>query len=149
MCGICGDIRLDGKPASRGVIEKMNRRLARRGPDDDGLYVDQQVAFGHRRLSIIDLSEKSHQPFVDQQHDLVLVFNGTIYNYRELRSDLSSRGHKFTSEGDSEVIVKAWAEWGMQCVDRLAGMFAFVIYDRQQRMCFMARDRLGIKIPVM
>lgn len=145
MCGICGDIRLDGQQASRDVIEKMNQRLARRGPDDDGIYVDQQVAFGHRRLSIIDLSEKSHQPFIDQQHDLVLVFNGTIYNYRELRADLSARGHHFFSQGDSEVILKAWAEWGTRCVEHLKGMFAFVIYDRRQRECFMARDRLGIK----
>jgi asparagine synthase (glutamine-hydrolysing) len=145
MCGICGDIRLDGQSASRTVIEKMNHRLSRRGPDDEGIYIDQQVAFGHRRLSIIDLSEKSHQPFIDRQHDLVLVFNGTIYNYRELRSELATRGHQFVSEGDSEVILKAWAEWGTGCVDRLIGMFAFVIYDRDRRQCFMARDRLGIK----
>ncbi len=145
MCGISGDIRLDQQPASREAIEKMNQRLARRGPDDDGIYIDGAVGFGHRRLSIIDLSEKSHQPLVDQQHDLVLVFNGTIYNYRELRSELATKGHRFTSEGDSEVILKSWAEWGADCVDHLLGMFAFVIYDRKQRLCFMARDRLGIK----
>ena len=145
MCGICGDIRLDGQMASHEAIEKMNDRLARRGPDDEGVYVDGSVGFGHRRLSIIDLSEKSHQPFHDRQHDLVLVFNGTIYNYRELRSELASRGHQFASEGDSEVILKAWAEWGEQCVDHLIGMFAFVIFDRKQQLCFMARDRLGIK----
>ena len=145
MCGICGDIRLDGQPASRTVIEKMNDRLSRRGPDDEGVYIDQQVGFGHRRLSIIDLSERSHQPFIDRQHDLVLVFNGTIYNYRELRSELAAKGHQFTSEGDSEVILKAWAEWGAGCVEHLTGMFAFVIYDRRRQQCFMARDRLGIK----
>lgn len=145
MCGISGDIRLDQQLACRASIEKMNRRLARRGPDDEGIYIDGPVGLGHRRLSIIDLSEKSHQPFIDQQHDLVLVFNGTIYNYRELRSELALHGHRFVSEGDSEVILKAWAQWGSDCVDRLIGMFAFVIYDRQQRLCFMARDRLGIK----
>ncbi|MCW8962886.1 MAG: N-acetylglutaminylglutamine amidotransferase, partial [Gammaproteobacteria bacterium] len=145
MCGICGDIRLDGQQASREAIEKMNNRLARRGPDDEGVYIDGAIGFGHRRLSIIDLSSNSHQPFHDHQHDLVLVFNGTIYNYRELRSQLRDKGHQFSSEGDSEVILKAWAEWGEQCVDHLIGMFAFVIYDRKQQMCFMARDRLGIK----
>jgi len=145
MCGICGDIRLNGQQASREAIDNMNNRLARRGPDDEGIYIDGAVGFGHRRLSIIDLSSNSHQPFHDHQHDLVLVFNGTIYNYRELRSQLRDKGHQFSSEGDSEVILKAWAEWGEQCVDHLVGMFAFVIYDRKQQMCFMARDRLGIK----
>ena len=145
MCGICGEIRLDGEAASRGIIERMNELLARRGPDDEGVFLDRNVGLGHRRLSIIDLSEKSHQPFIDRQHDLVLVFNGTIYNYRELRSDLNARGHHFTSDGDSEVILKAWAQWGEQCVNHLIGMFAFVIYDRQKQICFMARDRLGIK----
>ena len=145
MCGICGEIRLDGKKASRSAIEKMNARLAQRGPDNEDVYIDGAVGLGHRRLSIIDLSEKSNQPLRDRQHDLVLVFNGTIYNYRELRTELASKGHQFASEGDSEVILKAWAEWGEQCVDHLIGMFAFVIYDRKQRLCFMARDRLGIK----
>ncbi len=145
MCGISGDIRLDQQPASRETIEKMNDRLARRGPDDAGLYIDGAVGFGHRRLSVIDLSEKSHQPFIDVQHDLVLVFNGAIYNYRELRTRLMARGHHFTSEGDSEVILKSWAQWGERCVDHLTGMFAFVVYDRKKQLCFMARDRLGIK----
>lgn len=145
MCGICGDIRLDGRPASRDAVEAMSRRLARRGPDDDGMYFDACVGFGHRRLSIIDLSEKSHQPFYDEQHKLMLVFNGAIYNYRELRRELARRGHQFTSQGDAEVIVKSWAEWGEECVEHLLGMFAFVIYDRARNMCFMARDRLGIK----
>lgn len=145
MCGISGDIRFDQQPACRDAIERMNRHHARRGPDDEGIYIEGSVGFGHRRLSIIDLSEKSHQPFIDRQHDLVLVFNGTIYNYRELRTELATRGHRFSSEGDSEVILKSWAEWGQDCIDRLTGMFAFVIYDRKQQLCFMARDRLGIK----
>lgn len=145
MCGICGDIHLDGQPASQNAIDKMNARLARRGPDDEGVYIDGPIGLGHRRLSIIDLSEHSHQPFYDRQHDLVLVFNGAIYNYRALRRQLCERGHRFSSKGDSEVILKSWAEWGEQCVDHLIGMFAFVIYDRKQQICFMARDRLGIK----
>ena len=123
----------------------MNDRLAHRGPDDEGIYIDGPVGLGHRRLAIIDLSEKSHQPFVDVQHDLVLVFNGAIYNYRELRTRLVAHGHHFTSEGDSEVILKSWAQWGEHCVDHLTGMFAFVVYDRKKQLCFMARDRLGIK----
>jgi asparagine synthase (glutamine-hydrolysing) len=123
----------------------MNKRLTLRGPDDEGVYIDSSVGFGHRRLSIIDLSERSHQPFHDRQHDLVLVFNGTIYNYRELRQQLRDKGHQFTSDGDSEVILKSWAQWGERCVDHLLGMFAFAIYDRQQQLCFLARDRLGIK----
>ncbi len=145
MCGISGDIRLDQQLACRETIVRMNDRLARRGPDDTGIYIDGAVGFGHRRLSIIDLSEKSHQPFVDAQHDLALVFNGVIYNYRELRSRLAAEGHHFVSEGDSEVILKAWAQWGESCVDHLIGMFAFVLYDRNRQICFMARDRLGIK----
>ena len=145
MCGICGEIRLDGEKASRPAIEKMNERLARRGPDNEDITIDGPVGLGHRRLSIIDLSEKSNQPFHDRQHDLLLVFNGTIYNYRELRAELADKGHQFTSEGDSEVILKAWAQWGSQCVDRLIGMFAFAVWDRKQRLLFLARDRLGIK----
>jgi len=145
MCGLCGEIRLDGERASRSALEKMNARLARRGPDNEDIYIDGPVGLGHRRLSIIDLSEKSNQPLHDPQHDLVLVFNGTIYNYRELRKELAAKGHQFTSEGDSEVILKAWAEWGSDCVDHLTGMFAFAIWDRKQQMLFLARDRLGIK----
>ena len=145
MCGICGDIRLNHQITSRAVIEKMNQHQVCRGPDDAGIYIDGPVGLGHRRLAIIDLSKKSSQPLYDAQHDLVLVFNGAIYNYRKLRTELKKQGHQFNSEGDSEVILKAWAQWGECCVNHLIGMFAFVIYDRKQQLCFMARDRLGIK----
>ncbi|TNF91647.1 MAG: N-acetylglutaminylglutamine amidotransferase [Gammaproteobacteria bacterium] len=145
MCGICGELRLDGERASRQVILRMNKHLVHRGPDNEGVYEDGPVALGHRRLSIIDLSERANQPLVDEQHELALVFNGTIYNYRELRETLMQRGHQFVTSGDSEVILKAWAEWGKDCVEHLTGMFAFAIWDKKQQILFLARDRLGIK----
>ncbi|MFV2056110.1 MAG: N-acetylglutaminylglutamine amidotransferase [Thiohalomonadales bacterium] len=145
MCGICGELRLDGEKVAPGSIKAMSDRLARRGPDSEGDYFDGPLAFGHRRLSVIDLSSSSNQPFFDAQHQLALVFNGAIYNYRELRAELQQKGHQFSSQGDTEVIVKAYAQWGEQCVARLHGMFAFVIWDPAREEIFMARDRLGIK----
>ncbi len=143
MCGIAGELRFDGGRPDPAVIERMNARLARRGPDGAGLWSEGPVAFGHRRLAIIDLSERSHQPMVDAAAGLALVFNGTIYNYPELRHELIGRGHAFFSDGDTEVILRAYAEWGEACVERLHGMFAFAIWDG--RKLFLARDRLGIK----
>ena len=145
MCGICGEMRFDGRTVESSLLDRMNSRLERRGPDDAGLFIDGPVGFGHRRLSVIDLSEKSHQPMVDDELDLVLVFNGAIYNYRELRAELREKGYSFFSDGDSEVILKAYREWGERCPEYLHGMFAFVIWDRKQQRCFMARDRFGIK----
>jgi asparagine synthase (glutamine-hydrolysing) len=117
--------------------------LQRRGPDDAGSWDAGTVAFGHRRLSIIDLSSRSHQPMLDG--DLSLVFNGAIYNYRELRTELRARGHEFVSGGDTEVILKAYREWGDACPAHLHGMFAFAIWDGRRRRLFAARDRFGIK----
>lgn len=145
MCGICGELHLDGGSADLGAIGRMLRRLERRGPDHEGAYTDGPLGLGHRRLSIIDLSERAHQPMVDSDLGLVLVFNGTIYNYRELREELAGRGHRFFSGGDSEVILKAYATWGEQCVEFLHGMFAFAIWDRHRNRLFLARDRMGIK----
>ncbi len=145
MCGVCGELRLDGSPAEVGAIGRMLGRLVPRGPDNEGRYSDGPVALGHRRLSIIDLSERANQPMVDDELGLVLVFNGTIYNYRELRDELSQQGYHFFSDGDSEVILKAYHAWGEQCVERLHGMFAFAIWDASHEQLFMARDRLGIK----
>ncbi len=145
MCGICGEMRFDGRAVKGSLLERMNSRLERRGPDDAGLFIDGSTGFGHRRLSVIDLSDKSHQPMVDEELDLVLVFNGAIYNYRELRAELREKGYSFFSEGDSEVILKAYREWGERCPEYLHGMFAFVIWDRKAQRCFMARDRFGIK----
>jgi asparagine synthase (glutamine-hydrolysing) len=123
----------------------MSDKLARRGPDDSGTYQNGPLAFGHRRLSIIDLSVHAHQPMVDAVLQLSLVFNGTIYNYRELREELQAKGYQFFSEGDSEVILKAYHAWGERCVTRFKGMFAFAIWDQRSEQLFLARDRFGIK----
>jgi asparagine synthase (glutamine-hydrolysing) len=145
MCGICGELRFDGQPADLAAIARMTERLRPRGPDHGGSYSDGALGFGHRRLSIIDLSEKSNQPLVDQELGLALVFNGTIYNYRELCRELQQRGYHFFSDGDSEVILKAWREWGQDCLPHLHGMFAFAVWDMREKTLFMARDRFGIK----
>ncbi len=145
MCGICGELRFDGAPADLGAVARMMERLQPRGPDHGGSYSDGALAFGHRRLSIIDLSARSNQPMVDQALGLALVFNGTIYNYPELRRELRDRGYSFFSDGDTEVILKAWHAWGEDCVERLHGMFAFAIWDSNRRQLFLARDRFGIK----
>ncbi len=145
MCGLCGELRLDGSTPDLGVIKRMTQKLARRGPDHEGSYSDGPLAFGHRRLAIIDLTERSNQPMVDQELGLTLVFNGTIYNYPDLRKKLLAKGYHFFSEGDSEVILKAWHAWGESCVEHLQGMFAFAIWDQHKQVLFLARDRMGIK----
>lgn len=145
MCGIAGEFRFDGVAPQRATLEAMNAQLVRRGPDAAGFWQEGAVALGHRRLAIIDLSPRSAQPMVDAIAGLALVFNGTIYNYPELRGELIQRGHVFHSDGDTEVILRAYAEWGEACVARLAGMFAFAIRDSKNNTVFLARDRLGIK----
>ncbi len=145
MCGICGELRFDGAPADLAAVARMTERLRPRGPDHGGSYSDGILGFGHRRLSIIDLSERANQPMVDQELGLALVFNGTLYNYPELRAQLRKKGYRFFSEGDSEVILKAYREWGEAAPERFHGMFAFAIWDMRERTLFMARDRFGIK----
>ena len=145
MCGICGELRFDGAAPDMAAIRRMSDALARRGPDDAGVFQSGPLAFGHRRLSIIDLSAHAHQPMVDTMLQLTLVFNGTIYNYRELRVELLTLGYSFFSEGDSEVILKAYHAWGAACVTRFKGMFAFAIWDQRRGQLFLARDRFGIK----
>ncbi len=145
MCGICGELRFDGLAPDLQAIERMSARLARRGPDDAGSYHDGPLALGHRRLSIIDLSQHAHQPMNDAELQLTLVFNGTIYNYRELRQQLIERGYHFFSDGDSEVILKAYHAWGEDCVSHFLGAFAFAIWEPRQQRLFLARDRFGIK----
>nr|WP_319565998.1 N-acetylglutaminylglutamine amidotransferase [uncultured Rhodoferax sp.] len=145
MCGLCGELRFDGATPDMAAISRMSDQLARRGPDHAGSYQDGPLAFGHRRLSIIDLSSHAHQPMVDAALQLTLVFNGTIYNYRELRNELLAQGYSFFSEGDSEVILKSYHAWGSQCVNRFKGMFAFAIWDQRSGQLFLARDRFGIK----
>ena len=145
MCGICGELRLDGDTPDAGTIERMLRTLRRRGPDHEGSYFSGAVGLGHRRLAVIDLSAQANQPMVDAHTRLAIVFNGTIYNYPQLRRQLIGLGHSFHSTGDTEVILKAYAQWGRSCVPRLAGMFAFAIWDADRHELFLARDRLGIK----
>jgi len=145
MCGICGELRLDGQVAELNRIRAMLAQLERRGPDHEGSYSDGPLGMGHRRLSIIDLSEHAHQPMIDAELGLVIVFNGTIYNYPELRQELMGLGYRFFSSGDTEVILKAFHAWGEACVERFAGMFAFAIWDMARKRLFMARDRFGIK----
>ena len=127
MCGICGELRLDGSAASLDAVARMLPCLERRGPDNEGSHRDGPVALGHRRLSIIDLSARANQPMVDAGLGLALVFNGAIYNYPQLREELIAAGYEFNSSGDTEVILKAYHAWGEGCVERLHGMFAFAI----------------------
>ena len=145
MCGICGELRLDGNSPDFALGGRMVQRLARRGPDHQGLWADGALLFGQRRLAVLDLSARSNQPLLDPELGLALVFNGSIYNYQQLRQTLQQRGYRFFSSGDSEVILKAYAAWGAACVEHLIGVFAFAIWDQHQRCLFLARDRLGIK----
>jgi asparagine synthase (glutamine-hydrolysing) len=145
MCGICGELGFDGKPANTSAVARMSNKIARRGPDNSGAFNDGPLAFGHRRLAIIDLSADGDQPMVDEELKLVLVFNGTIYNYKELRVELLAMDYRFFSESDSEVILKAYHAWGADCVRRFFGMFAFAIWDQRDASLFLARDRFGIK----
>ncbi len=145
MCGICGEIRFDGQRPDAKPLARMLSNLERRGPDNEGRYFREQIALGHRRLSIIDLSAASNQPWVDETLGLALVFNGTIYNYKELRAELQALGYEFRSQGDTEVVLKAYAAWGEQFVARLHGMFAIAIWDATRQQLLLARDRFGIK----
>ena len=145
MCGLCGELRFDTSAPDLAVIERMKARLQKRGPDAEGAYVKTPIALGHRRLSIIDLTEKAAQPMTDEQVGVALVFNGTIYNYPDLRKELQVLGHSFKSTGDTEVILRSYIEWGEDCVSRLQGMFAFAIWDDKKQQILLARDRVGIK----
>ncbi|HXV28920.1 MAG TPA: asparagine synthase (glutamine-hydrolyzing), partial [Sinorhizobium sp.] len=145
MCGICGEVRFDGGSPSVSAVSIMADVLGPRGPDAAGMVVRGNVGLGHRRLRILDLSDKSEQPMIDADLGLSIVFNGCIYNFRELKAELEEKGYHFFSEGDTEVILKAWHAWGENCVSRFHGMFAFVIHERDSGRLVMARDRFGIK----
>jgi asparagine synthase (glutamine-hydrolysing) len=145
MCGLCGEIRFDGSTPDLAAVATMCDALAPRGPDGSGVHVQGSAALGHRRLSIIDLSARGGQPMVDSELGLSLVFNGCIYNYRELRDELSHAGYRFFSTADSEVVLKGFHAWGTRCVDRFKGMFAFAIVEQESGTVTLARDRLGIK----
>ena len=145
MCGICGEIRFDGSQPSIESVTRMNRVMFPRGPDGNGVFQSGPLAIGHQRLKILDLSEHAQQPMIDSELGLGIVFNGCIYNFRDLRVQLQGLGYRFFSEGDTEVILKAYAAWGIECVDRFHGMFAFAIWERDSGRLVLARDRLGIK----
>ena len=145
MCGICGEITFDGSPASSDRVSRMAGAMAPRGPDAVGLHLHDRVGLGHRRLKILDLSDRARQPMVDPLLGLSIVFNGCIYNFRELRRTLEAAGYSFFSTGDTEVVLKAFHAWGTDCVKRLNGMFAFAIHDHTTGRLVLARDRLGIK----
>ena len=145
MCGLSGELRWDGQPADAGAVARMTATMERRGPDGVGLWSSGPVALGHRRLKIIDLSERGAQPMVDSDLGLAAVFNGCIYNYRELRAELAGAGYRFFSTSDTEVIIKAYHRWGAECVEHFLGMFAFAVHERESGRLMLARDRLGIK----
>ncbi len=145
MCGIGGEWRRDGRRADVSDVEPMLACLEPRGPDAGGTWTDGAAALAHRRLKIIDLSDTGAQPMVDDELGLVLVFNGCIYNYRDLREQLRGHGYRFFSTSDTEVVIKAYHRWGVRCVDRFRGMFAFALYECDSRRLVLARDRLGIK----
>ncbi|MGA1530774.1 MAG: N-acetylglutaminylglutamine amidotransferase [Kiritimatiellia bacterium] len=145
MCGFCGEIKFNGETASIDTIHRMLPKLERRGPDASGVTQHGHIALGHRRLKIIDLSDQARQPMQDAELGLTIVYNGAIYNYRELREELQELGYTFFSTGDTEVILKAYHAWGRDALTRFNGMFAFAIIERDSGNIFMARDRLGIK----
>ncbi|WP_448626305.1 N-acetylglutaminylglutamine amidotransferase [Geodermatophilus sp. URMC 64] len=145
MCGLSGEITFDGSLADTGAVDRMVCALVPRGPDGQGTWSAGRVAFGHRRLSVIDLSPHGAQPMVDNELGLTAVFNGCIYDYRELRAELEGHGYRFFSTSDTEVLIKGYHHWGLDFVDHLHGMFAVVIHERDTGRVVMARDRLGIK----
>ena len=141
MCGFVGIVR---KGQNEEIIKKMNDRIKHRGPDGDGYYINGDVALGHRRLSIIDLAG-GDQPIYNEDENIVTVYNGEIYNYLELKDELSKLGHKFKTKSDTEVLVHGYEEWYTDLPKHLRGMFAFAIYDKTKDEIFLARDNFGIK----
>jgi asparagine synthase (glutamine-hydrolysing) len=146
MCGIAGIFHPDvPKPVDPARVAAMSDVLAHRGPDGSGIWTAPGIGLGHRRLSIIDLSDAAAQPMLSPDGEVALSYNGEIYNFREVRAELEAKGHRFRTESDTEVILAAWRQWGPDCLGRLNGMFAFALYDAAQDALFLARDRLGVK----
>ncbi|HMA48906.1 MAG TPA: N-acetylglutaminylglutamine amidotransferase, partial [Magnetospirillaceae bacterium] len=144
MCGICGEISFSG-PADVDAVHAMTGSMVARGPDAGGIFAQDNIALGHRRLSILDLTPTGQQPMIDPELGLAVVFNGCIYNFHQLRAELMEMGYRFFSTGDCEVILKAYDAWGLDCVQRFYGMFAFALWERDSGRLVLARDRLGIK----
>jgi asparagine synthase (glutamine-hydrolysing) len=145
MCGIAGLLYGDGRPVSPVVLKRMTDAIQHRGPDGEGSFIDGACGLGHRRLAIIDLSAAGHQPMATQDGRYVISYNGEVYNFNELRIELEALGHQFHSRTDSEVVLKAVAEWGSRALQRFNGLFAFALWDRSERTLLLARDRYGIK----
>jgi len=145
MCGIAGFFHLTGKIAERAPMQRMTDALAHRGPDGEGVYLDGNLALGHRRLAIIDLSSAARQPMLSDDKKIAVVYNGEIYNFRELRQELEKKGHRFFSRSDTEVLIHGYEEEGIDFVQRLNGMFAFALWDTWTRTLYLVRDRYGIK----
>jgi asparagine synthase (glutamine-hydrolysing) len=145
MCGLSGEVRFDNGHPNLADNQKMADTMGARGPDAGGFFSQANVAFSHRRLSILDLSATSQQPMIDPELGLAITFNGCIYNFRDLRRELQGKGYRFFSNGDTEIILKAYHAWGPRCVERFCGMFAFAIWERDSGRVVLARDRLGIK----
>ncbi|MEW6329959.1 MAG: asparagine synthase (glutamine-hydrolyzing) [Pseudomonadota bacterium] len=144
MCGIAGIVAPQGCAVDKALLERMTRSMAHRGPDDQGIFVHENVGLGHRRLSIIDLSS-GHQPLFNEDGTVVVVYNGEIYNFMEIKAELEARGHVFRTHCDTEVIVHAYEQWGADCPNRFRGMFAFAVFDRKSGEVFLCRDRVGVK----
>jgi asparagine synthase (glutamine-hydrolysing) len=145
MCGITGLINLNGAPVSPVILQKMTDAIDHRGPDGEGHWIEGNVGIGHRRLSIIDLSPAGHQPMISADHRYILSYNGEIYNFRELRTELEAAGYWFRSKTDSEVVLHALAHWGTDALLKFNGMFALALWDRKEKILLLARDRYGIK----
>ena len=145
MCGIAGIFNLNGEPVSPVLLRKMTDAIAHRGPDGEGFYTDSFIGLGHRRLAIIDLSPAGHQPMATAQNQYVITYNGEVYNFQELRTELEALGHQFRSRSDTEVVLYAYKEWGAKCLDKFNGHFAFAVWDKTKQELFLARDRYGTK----
>jgi asparagine synthase (glutamine-hydrolysing) len=145
MCGICGIFNLNGEAVSPAVLRNMTNAIAHRGPDGEGFFIDRFLGMGHRRLAIIDLSPLGHQPMSTVDGNHLISYNGEVYNFRELRTELEALGRAFRSRTDTEVVLNAYAQWGPACVEKFNGMFAFAVWDRTSQELFLARDRYGIK----
>lgn len=145
MCGIAGIVRFDRKPVKKESIQTMLKTIKHRGPDDQGVFVDKNVGLGHVRLSILDLTEAGHQPMTNSTGRYTIIQNGESYNYIELREELKALGYTFKTQTDTEVVLNGYIEWGEAVLERLNGMFAMAIYDKEAQTVFLARDRFGVK----
>ena len=144
MCGIVGILNFDSRPVSKALLKKMTDIQSHRGPDDDGIWIEKKIGIGHRRLAIIDLSNFAKQPMFSEDNNYIISYNGEVFNYKSIRNELIKLGYYFSSDSDTEVVLKSYQEWGEDCVHKFNGMFAFAIWSRHNQTLFLARDRYGI-----